>query len=171
MEQLLQWGALFQRGGDNRFQAPPGQRPAGPIALSGAAWMTAAYIPWILYWITFGSFGFSPLVSIGVPLALSGGIVAYRLRYNRPDWLELGGLAFFSLGGVGVVFPAAAGVFTVLRYLTLVPAYAFTGAYPKVGLQKPPKNTDLALGRLGWVSAASLVIAVAALVFTVLLRS
>ncbi len=76
-----------------------------------------------------------------------------------------------TLGGVGVVFPAVAGVFTVLRYLTLVPAYAFTGAYPKAGLQKPPKDTDLALGRLGWVCAASLVIIVAELVFTLFLRS
>ena len=84
---LMKWGVLFQGGGDDDFHAPAGQRLAGPLQWSGTAWMTAAFVPWIIHWITFGSFGLSPLISIGLPWLLSALIVAYRLRFNRPDWL------------------------------------------------------------------------------------
>ncbi len=40
------------------------------------------------------------------------------------------------------------GLFTILRYATLVPAYIFTGWYPKAGMQKPVKDTHLATSRL-----------------------
>jgi hypothetical protein len=97
---LAKWGVLFQRGEKNDMPAPAGQLPAGPLQWSGTAWMTAAFIPWIIHWITFGSFGFSPMVSIGLPWLLFALIVTYRLRYNRPDWLEIGGVAFFTLAGI-----------------------------------------------------------------------
>jgi len=97
---LSKWGALFQRGGNPDLHAPAGQRPAGPLPWSGTVWMTVAFIPWIIHWISFGSFGLSPLVSIGLPWLLAALIVAYRSRYNRPDWLELGGVAFFTLAGI-----------------------------------------------------------------------
>ena len=97
---LQQWGQLFQRSAVQikNIQAPAGQRPLGPIHLSGTAWMNVALIPWAIYWITFGSFGLPAWVTLGIPLALSAILVVYRLIYNRPDWLELGGLAFFTLG-------------------------------------------------------------------------
>jgi hypothetical protein len=246
---LQKWGTLFQRSGDGQMQAPAAQRPAGPIALSGPAWMSAAFVPWIIHWIAFGSFGFSPVVSVGLPLLLSAGIVVYRLRYNRPGWLEAGGLVFFSLGalltllkvsafatwgsvwsnlfmgglwlaslltggeplcmqyvkwkfdrrlwgfslfkyinaaislvwgwqavlaatlgGIGLLLPGMSVTFTILRYLTLVPAYAFTNWYPKVGMQRPVKDTGLALGRLRLIVLASFFLIVAELVFTVLYR-
>jgi hypothetical protein len=246
---LQKWGALFRRGGGAHVQPSAAQRPAGPIAWSGPTWMTAAFVPWIIYWITFGSFGLSPMVSIELPLALSAAIVVYRLRYNRPGWLEVGGLAFLSLGalltvlkvsafatwgsvwsnlfmgalwlaslvagneplcmqyvkwkfdrqlwnvslfktinavisvawgwqailaanlgGIGLLLPGMSVTFTILRYLTLVPATAFTNWYPKVGMQKSPKDTGLALGRLRLIVLASLVVVAAELAFTLLVR-
>jgi putative sterol carrier protein len=234
---LSKWGALFQRGADTDMQAPTGQRPAGPLPWSGTVWMTATFIPWIVHWITFDSFGLSPWVSIGLPWLLTALIVGYRLRYNRPDWLEMGGLAFFTLGGIltfagiqifqtwgsiwsnlfmgllwlvsllagkeplsmqyvkwnfdrrlwsyslfifinaavslvwgfqsvlgglagifGIVYASQRVVFTILRYLTLLPAYYFTGWYPKAGMQKPVKDTGRAMRRLRAISAAGIVL-------------
>jgi hypothetical protein len=240
---LQKWSTLF--GGSGDMRTPAIQRPAGPLKLSGALWMTLAFIPWILHWIFFGSFGIPPLASIGVPWLLSAVMVGYRLRYNRPDWLETGGLAFFTLGGVlylvgmqafqtwgstwsnlcmgglwlasllfsheplsmkyikwqyerklwsfslfihinaaisllwgfqsiaaaaicglGVVFPSQYGIFTVLRYLTLLPAYYFTNWYPKVGMQKPVKDTQLAMRRFRLASGVGLASAVALLLWS-----
>jgi putative sterol carrier protein len=244
---LLKWSTLFPRGEQNDFRAPASQRPAGPIHWSGSIWMTAAFVPWIIHWITFGSFGLSPLVSLGVPWLLSMLIVAYRLRFNQPNWLELGGLVFFTLGGVmslagvqifstwgsvwsnlflgalwlvsllagkeplsmqyvkwnfdrrmwvfslfiyinaaislvwgfqsvlaaimgslGIIIPAHLGIFTILRYLTLAPAYYFTGWYPRIGMQKPVKDTQLAMRRLRSVCGAGIVIAVGVLAVSLL---
>ncbi len=232
---LSKWGALFQGGADTDFHAPTGQHPAGPLLWSGTAWMTAAFMPWIIHWITFGSFGLSPLVSLGLPWLLAALIVVYRLRYNRPDWLEMGGVAFFTLAGIltlagvpifhtwgsiwsnlflgllwlasllvgkeplsmqyvkwnfdrrlwsyslfiyinaaislvwgfqsvlagiagslGILSASHSLVFTILRYLTLLPAYYFTGWYPKAGMQKPVKDTDKAMRRLRAIGVAGI---------------
>ncbi len=234
---LLKWGALFQSGEDIDFRAPAGQRPAGPLPWNGTVWMTVAFIPWIIHLITFGSFGLSPLVSIGLPWLLVTLMVVYRLHYNRPDWLELGGLAFFTLGGIltladvrvfhtwgsiwsnlflglvwlasllvgkeplsmqyvrwnfdrrlwgyslfiyinaaislvwgfqsvlagiigslGILYASHSAVFIILRYLTLLPAYYFTGWYPKAGMQKPVKDTRQAMRRLRAAGAAGIVL-------------
>jgi hypothetical protein len=236
---LLKWGALFQRGGNNDFRAPAGQHPAGPLLWSGSAWMTAAFVPWIIHLITFGAFGLSPLVSLGLPWLLAGLIVVYRLRYNRPDWLEMGGLVFFTLGGIltlagvqifhtwgsiwsnlflgllwlasllvgkeplsmqyvkwnfdrrlwhfslfvyinaaislvwgfqsvlagiagslGILYASHSLVFTIVRYLTLLPTYYFTGWYPKAGMQKPVKETDNAMRRLRGLGVAGIILIV-----------
>ena len=47
-------------------------------------------------------------------------------------------------GSLGILFPSYRLVFTILRYLTLLPAYYFTGWYPKAGMQKPVKDTQQA---------------------------
>ncbi len=231
---IQNWGKLFKLAGNKDFKASPDQRPAGPLPISGSAWMAIAFIPWIFNWVTFGSFGLSPFVSLGLPLLLSGLIVAYRLVYNRPGWLELGGAAFFALGdlllvfgvqafvawgsilsnlaigmlwlaslftaeslskqyikwgfdrklwsfslfnhinaaislvwgcqsllaaflgAVALLYPSMNGLFTVLRYATLVPAYYFTGWYPKAGMQTPVKDIDRA--QKGIRVAASIII-------------
>ena len=236
---LQKWSVLFPSYGAGDMRAPADQRPSGPLRLSGAAWMTLAFIPWIFHWITFGSFGISPLVSIGVPWLLSAVMVGYRLRFNQPDWLETGGLAFFTLagvmsvmgirafqtwgsiwsslcmgvlwltsllfgkeplsmqyikwqfdrklwsfslfihinaaislvwgfqsvlsaalGGLGVVFPSLHGIFTVLRYLTLAPAYYFTNWYPKAGIAKPVKDTQRAMKQLRLASVVGIAAAI-----------
>ena len=104
---LLKMDSLFKNVSDTDFEAPVSQRPAGPIPLPGMAWMTVAFIPWILHWVTFDIPGVSRWISVGVPLMLSILIVGYRLATNsqsadsqHPTWLEWGGLGFFTLANV-----------------------------------------------------------------------
>jgi putative sterol carrier protein len=104
---LLKMDSLFKPTGEVSYEAPAGQRPAGPIPLSGMAWMTVAFLPWMIYWITFDIPGVSRWISVGLPLLLSALIVGYRLVFGRgnplrlpPTWLEVGGLGFFALAGV-----------------------------------------------------------------------
>jgi len=97
---LLKMDTLFKSSGQVSYEAPPGQRPAGPIPLSGMAWMTVAFLPWMIHWITFDLPGVSHWISVGLPLLLAALIVGYRLAFDRPTWLEVGGLGFFALAGV-----------------------------------------------------------------------
>ena len=245
---LQKWDVLFQMNGTRNLKAPASQRLAGPIQWSGSTWMAVALISWIIFWISFGSFGFSAWISVGIPLLLSAIIVGYRLMFNRPDWLEMGGLAFFTLGGVlslagihaftiwgtvwsnlilgilwlasliigneplsmqyvkwqfdrriwgfglfmhinavislvwgfqtilaamvgtiGVMFPSINAVMTILRYLTMVPAYYFTARYTKAGRQNPPKDIQRALNQLRIMSAAGIVFVIAFLSISILI--
>lgn len=245
---LSKWSALFPRGANTDMHAPKGQCPAGPLQWSGTTWMTAAFVPWILHWITFGSFGLSAWVSIGLPWLLAALIVTYRLRYNRPNWLELGGVAFFTLagimtlagvqlfqawgsiwsnlflgllwlasllagkeplsmqyvkwnfdrrlwgfslfiyinaaislvwgfqsvlagivGGLGILLASHSAVFIILRYLTLLPAYYFTGWYPKAGMQKPVKDTQQSMRRLRSLGVIGIVLIVLELAFSLII--
>ncbi len=104
---LLKMNSLFKPTDQASFKAPAGQRPAGPIPLPGMGWMTVAFIPWIIHWITFDLPGVSHWISVGLPLLLSALIVGYRLIFGRddslwspPTWMEWGGLGFFALAGV-----------------------------------------------------------------------
>ncbi len=96
---LLKMNRLFKPTSQASFEAPAKQRPAGPISLPGMAWMTVAFIPWILHWVTFDIPGVSHWISVGLPLLLSALIVGYRLIFDKPTWLEWGGLGFFVLAG------------------------------------------------------------------------
>jgi putative sterol carrier protein len=105
---LLRMGTLFKASTDVLVDAPRDQRPGGPIALSGMAWMTVAFAPTILYWILF-NLPVNPWISVGLPLLLSLVIVGYRLIYDRPTWLEVGiclsfvfvaGLLLFQVSGL-----------------------------------------------------------------------
>ena len=102
---LMRMNTLFKAAdstsdGVAAYAAPPDQRPAGPIALGGMAWMTVAMIPWMLFWITFDISGVSRWVSVGLPLLLVLFIVGYRLMFDKPTWMEWGGLGFFALAGI-----------------------------------------------------------------------
>jgi putative sterol carrier protein len=106
---LLKMDSLFKPAGEVSYEATAGQRPAGPIPLSGMAWMTVAFLPWMIHWITFDIPGVSHWISVGAPLLLSALIVGYRLVFGRgkfgrgnPAWLplEVGGLGFFALASV-----------------------------------------------------------------------
>ena len=97
---LLKMDSLFKPGNQIVLEAPSGQRPPGPIPLPGMAWMTVAFLPWIVHWITFDIPGVSHWISVGLPLALAALIVGYRLAFNKPTWLEWGGLGFFGLAGI-----------------------------------------------------------------------
>ena len=76
---LLKLDSLFKPGDDVSWEAPPDQRPAGPIPLSGMAWMAVAFAPWMIHWITFDIPGVSRWISVGLPFLLSALIVGYRM--------------------------------------------------------------------------------------------
>jgi apolipoprotein N-acyltransferase len=107
LELLMKMGDLFKSADKVVYEAPASQRPAGPISLPGMAWMTVAFIPWIIHWSTFDIPNVSHWISVGLPLLLSTLIVAYRLAYGRPTsqitnpqlptFLEWGGLGFFVI--------------------------------------------------------------------------
>jgi apolipoprotein N-acyltransferase len=96
---LLKMNNLFKAAGDVSYDAPADQRPAGPIPLPGMAWLTVAFVPWIIHWVTFDISGVGAWVSVGLPLLLSILIVGYRKVYDRPTVMEWGGLGFFALAG------------------------------------------------------------------------
>ncbi len=73
--------------------------PPGPIAASGMVWMQVAFVPWYVFWIFFGPSN-SPWLGVGLPLAMSVLLVAYRVRYNETTLFELGGAAFFLIAAV-----------------------------------------------------------------------
>jgi putative sterol carrier protein len=95
---LLQMGMLF--GSEPAVDAPFDQRPPGPLALSGMTWMMLAFVPWMIHWITFDIPEVGHLISVGLPFVLSLLIVGYRLRFDKPTWLEWGGLGYFTLAGL-----------------------------------------------------------------------
>lgn len=96
---MLRMDDLFKSEEKMSYQAPPDQRPGGPIPIPGMAWMTVAFLPWMIHWITFDLPGVGPWVSVGLPFLLSLLIVGYRLAFDRPTLLEIGGLGFFTLAG------------------------------------------------------------------------
>ncbi|MDY7079210.1 MAG: SCP2 sterol-binding domain-containing protein [Chloroflexota bacterium] len=97
---LLKLNSLFKSTDSISYKAEPGQRPGGPIPLRGMTWMTIAFLPWMVHWITFDIPGVSHWISVGLPLLLAGLIVGYRLAFDKPAWMEIGGLGFFALAGV-----------------------------------------------------------------------
>jgi len=96
---MLKMDALFGSASETSYEAPADQRPAGPIAIPGMAWMTIAFIPWIIHWSTFDIPNLSHWISVGLPLLISTLIVAYRLKFDHPTFMEWGGLGFFTLSG------------------------------------------------------------------------
>ncbi len=96
---MLKMDALFKSASDTSYEAPASQRPAGPITIPGMAWMTIAFIPWILHWSTFDIPNVRHWISVGLPILLSIMIVIYRLTFERPTWMEWGTFGFFTLSG------------------------------------------------------------------------
>ena len=224
---LLKLDSLFGASDQVEFEAPRSQRPPGPIPLSGMAWMTVAFIPWILHWVTFDIPGVSRWISVGLPLLLSIVIVGYQLAFDRPTRMEWGGLGFFvlasaltlagetgflmwgsiissvvmaglwlsslqfsptplsaeyskwayikalwrnsmfiypnavislmwgwqfifasMLGIAAILLPEQMVIFTVLRYLLLIPAFIFTSVYQKRAMQLRVNDYEISMGRL-----------------------
>lgn len=77
---------------------PPATRPGGPIAISGMAWMSVAFVPWIVHWVL-GGLDLGGLWSIGLPPALSAAVWLYRRRYIETTWLDTGSVLFFAAAG------------------------------------------------------------------------
>ena len=94
------FGDAESRRGANYTVAAGDSRPAGPLPLSGMAWMTLAFVPWTLFWVLFDVSTLSPWIRLGLPLATAAVMAVYRLVYDRPTWLEWGGLTFFGLAAL-----------------------------------------------------------------------
>jgi multimeric flavodoxin WrbA len=125
---LLRLGDLFS--GPEGPKAPPAPAPAppeeetvqrGPIRLPGMAWLTVAFVPWMVHWATVDIPGIGPWISLGVPFLLGALIWGYRRRFARPTWMETGTPLYFALAGLATLlgsrFFTAYG--DVLGYLTL----------------------------------------------------
>jgi hypothetical protein len=139
---LLRLGDLFS-GPPAPAAAPPEEETVqrGPIRLPGMAWLTVAFVPWILHWATMDIPGLSPWVSLGVPLLLGALIWGYRRLFARPTWMEMGTPLYFALAGLATLLGSR--FFTeygdVLAYLvlagiwlgTLAAERPFTAEYSK----------------------------------------
>jgi hypothetical protein len=125
---LLRLGDLFS--GPEGPKAPPAPAPAppeeetvqrGPIRLPGMAWLTVAFVPWMVHWATVDIPGIGPWISLGVPFLLGALIWGYRRLFARPTWMETGTPLYFALAGLATLlgsrFFTAYG--DVLGYLTL----------------------------------------------------
>ena len=102
---LMRMSTLFETpdstsDGVSAYAAPREQRPAGPIAISGMAWMIVALIPWIVFWSTFEIHAVSSWVSVGFPFFFTLFIIIYRRVFDQPTLMEWGGLGFFTLAGI-----------------------------------------------------------------------
>ncbi|MBK6793808.1 MAG: hypothetical protein IPG80_15040 [Anaerolineales bacterium] len=121
LELLMKMDSLFKKASEVTYEAPASQRPAGPISLPGMAWLTVAFIPWIIHWSTFDIPKVSHWISVGLPLFLSALIVTYRFIFSRPNsqspitnyqsptFMEWGGLGFFIISAGLALFETPYG--------------------------------------------------------------
>jgi putative sterol carrier protein len=93
---MMQMEGLFS--GTEADTRPVGE-PGGPIRIPGMAWMTVAFIPWIIHWVLTG-IGLGAIWSIGLPLVLGAGLWLYRRAFIKPTWLDAGGPLFFAAAGI-----------------------------------------------------------------------
>ncbi len=123
---LLRLSELFS--GDREPTTPPPPPPPqeetvqrGPLRLPGMAWLTVAFVPWIVHWATVDISGVGPWGSLGVPFLLGALIWGYRCRFARPTWMETGTPFYFALAGLATLL--GSDFFTtfgdVLGYLVL----------------------------------------------------
>ena len=192
LELLMKMDSLFKKASEVTYEAPASQRPAGPISLPGMAWMTIAFIPWIIHWSTFDIPKVSHWVSVGLPLLLSALIVGYRLAVlpspvgrgaggEGPTFLEWGGLGFFIISAALALTGSAgyakwgstlsgavmAGLWFSSLLLSKMP---LSGDYSKWGFIKPLWRNDMfiypnAVITLvwGWQFITALVVGIAAI--------
>ncbi|MCS7179262.1 MAG: SCP2 sterol-binding domain-containing protein [Anaerolineae bacterium] len=125
---LLRLGDLFSGPeGPTRPPAPVAAPPEeetvqrGPIRLPGMAWLTVAFLPWIVHWATMDIPGLSAWVSLGVPLLLGVLIWGYRRIFARPTWMETGTPLYLALAGLATLLGSRffAEYRDVLGYLAL----------------------------------------------------
>jgi len=87
----------FNRSGNTIIEGElPGKRPAGPLSLSGFAYIGIYFTAWLWYSVLI-DWGVDAWISSGIPLLIVTLIVVYRTIYNRPLWQEIAGLIFFAL--------------------------------------------------------------------------
>ena len=100
---LLRFNELFKTEDKERFMAPPGQRPPGPLPLPGAVWFYVVLSICILFFVTFNIESINRWISVGIPYFLLLLIVVYRLACRCLAWMEGWSLVFFALAGIAVI--------------------------------------------------------------------
>jgi putative sterol carrier protein len=96
---LAQMQQLFKRP-DNFTIEAKGQRPAGPLPLSGMAWMTILFVSWTWLFLLYDLFPLDYWTTFAPPTILVLLVVIYRLIFNRPLWTEIVSLVFFIAVGI-----------------------------------------------------------------------
>lgn len=89
---LLQMNDLFPPGDEVVIEAPSRQRPAGPLRLTGDAWLAIDFLPWIFLWAVFGSDGRGGWPALAAGFVASAALVAYRTRYQEATIFEMASL-------------------------------------------------------------------------------
>ena len=94
---LMRMDRLFSRAPEEAVLAPMTRRRPGPVALSGARWLTVAFVPWLVLW--FGSLlGLDTGTGVRVAFAISAVLAAYHASFGRATWFEIGSALFLGLG-------------------------------------------------------------------------
>ena len=96
---LAQMEQLFKRP-DNLTIEVSGQRPAGPLPLSGMAWMPILFASWTWLLFLYDLFPLDYWITFAPPTIVILLVVIYRLIFNRPLWTEIASLVFFIAVGI-----------------------------------------------------------------------
>jgi len=139
--------------GADATKAEPGKRMPGPLKLPPGAWMFIAFIPWIVFWFTFGFDGISHWVSVGIPLVAATAVIAYRLRYGAGTPMEYCAFFFFAFAFAAVLAGFTAfekwgveisqAVLATTWLVTLFLDMPLTGNYIKWGFREALTRTTL----------------------------
>ncbi|WP_205006395.1 hypothetical protein, partial [Escherichia coli] len=94
---LLKLGELFSGPEKTVSQAPSTTEtiPKETSRLPGMAWLTMAFIPWIINWAT-SSF-LNLVISLGLSLLTGMLIWVYRCVFEKPTWMETGTFVYFAV--------------------------------------------------------------------------
>ena len=96
---LAQMQELFKRPENFTVEAS-GQRPAGPLPLSGMVWMTILFASWTWLFFLYDLFPLDYGITFAPPTIVILFVVIYRLIFNHPLWTEIASLAFFVALGI-----------------------------------------------------------------------
>jgi len=104
---LLRLGDLFSGTGAKKTTEavkPMKGEPVrqGPVRISGMAWLSVAFIPWILNWAT-SSF-LNIVTSLGISFLIGMLIWVYRRLFEKPTWMETGTFIYFAVCWIMVSF-------------------------------------------------------------------
>jgi multimeric flavodoxin WrbA len=96
---LLRFEDLFSGPGARKTLGaakPMEEKPVrqGPVRIPGMAWLSIAFIPWILSWAT-SSF-LNTTVSLGISFFIGILIWVYRRLFEKPTWMETGTFIYFT---------------------------------------------------------------------------
>ncbi|MGA9048643.1 MAG: SCP2 sterol-binding domain-containing protein [Dehalococcoidia bacterium] len=135
---------LFKRP-DNFTVEAKGQRPAGPLPISGMAWMTILFVAWGWLFLLYNLFPLDYGITFAPPTAIILFVVVYRLIFNRPSWIEIVSLAFFIAVGI---LCAVMEVDIVIKWGSIIALLVMGMMW--LGSMVPPSNEPLTAEYAKW---------------------